>query len=135
MKNIFLLLLLCVTSVGYGQTQPYFEGSYQDLLTKSKSEKKAILLDFYTTWCEPCKKMDAETFTDSTLNTYLDKNYLVYKMDAENFDNMDVANKYKVKVYPTLIYLNSMGKQKGSSYGFLYPEELLANLKKAKKKK
>ena len=40
--------------------------NWENTLAKAKVENKIVFVDAYTTWCGPCKKMDAKTFPDNT---------------------------------------------------------------------
>ena len=44
---------------------------------------KLYFIDFYTSWCGYCKKMDRETFTDPTVAKILNKYYYPVKFNAE----------------------------------------------------
>ena len=48
--------------------------SHDDLylaLQKAKTEKKAVFLDFYTSWCMPCRMMDESIFSDWDVAEYM----------------------------------------------------------------
>ena len=47
-------------------------------------EGKLYFVDFYTSWCGYCKKMDRETFTDPTVAKILNQYYYPVKFDAES---------------------------------------------------
>ena len=55
----------------------------QASMTDSKGNTKLYFVDFYTSWCGWCKKMDRETFTDPTVALILNKYYIPVKFDAE----------------------------------------------------
>ncbi|MBZ0180774.1 MAG: DUF255 domain-containing protein [Melioribacteraceae bacterium] len=57
--------------------------SYNDGLNKAKNEKKILLIDFYTDWCGWCKKMDANTYTNKKVIDYLNKYFVVVKLNPE----------------------------------------------------
>lgn len=50
---------------------------------KTDIGQRIYFVDFYTTWCGYCKKMDRETFTDPTVAKILNKYYYPVKFDAE----------------------------------------------------
>lgn len=54
-----------------------------------------ILVDFYTTWCGPCKMI-------SPILEQL-KNIDVIKVDAE--EEAEIANKFKISAVPTLVLI------------------------------
>ena len=51
--------------------------------TDAKSNTKLYFVDFYTSWCGWCKKMDRETFTDPTVALILNRYYIPVKFNAE----------------------------------------------------
>ena len=51
--------------------------------SQAKIGEKLYFIDFYTSWCGYCKKMDRETFTDPTVAKILNKYYYPVKFDAE----------------------------------------------------
>ena len=55
----------------------------QDLEAAMANEPKPVLIDFYTSWCGWCKRMDKTTFIDSRLIAYLNDNYYCVKFDGE----------------------------------------------------
>lgn len=54
----------------------------------SDSIPKRIFIDFSTSWCGWCKKMDAETFANPTIAKYMNANYYCVKFDAESRDTV-----------------------------------------------
>ena len=54
--------------------------------SNAKIGSKMYFVDFYTSWCGYCKKMDRETFTDPTVAKLLNKYYYPVKFNAEGSD-------------------------------------------------
>lgn len=52
--------------------------------TETKSNAKLFFVDFYTSWCGWCKKMDKETFSNPTVALILNTYYIPVKFDAES---------------------------------------------------
>lgn len=66
------------------------------LLSKGKNDKKLIVIDFYATWCGPCK-MIAPAF-EQLCQIY--KNEAIFvKIDVDKAQ--EIAMKYKIKAMPT----------------------------------
>lgn len=55
----------------------------QDLEQAQAKEKRPVFIDFYTSWCGWCKRMDKTTFVDSRLIAYINENYYAIKFDGE----------------------------------------------------
>lgn len=51
-------------------------------IDNSKSHK-LYFVDFYTTWCGWCKKMDSDTFKDPTVAKIMNNYFIPIKFDAE----------------------------------------------------
>lgn len=115
-------------------------GEYSHDLEKAKKEAaktgKLILVDFYTTWCGPCKQMDKEVFQASDAKTIF-KDFIVVKQDCEK-EGTASSQRYKVTAYPTLHVINATGKTVLMTVGGLdkaMMKEFLAEAKKRATKK
>lgn len=104
------------------------------LLDRAKEEDKLVFVDFYTSWCTPCKMMDKDVFTDNKAATFMNANFINYKVDAENGNGVNLAGLYEVQVYPTLLLLDGDGNIMARSDRALYPTQLIAFGKKGLKK-
>ena len=62
-----------------------------------KKDPKPMLVDVYTDWCGWCKHMDATTFKDPQIVSYLNQNFYAVKYNAETKDSMIVNSKLYVK--------------------------------------
>jgi thioredoxin-related protein len=69
--------------------------TWEEVQELNKKEKRKILVDVYTEWCGWCKKMDANTFSNPALARYLNENFYLVKLNAEQKE----ALSYKDKEY------------------------------------
>jgi len=105
----------------------FFTGSYQDLLQEAKRLKKPIILDFSASWCEPCKKMDRDTYSDELTASIISLKYFAYKVDVDNIDGLEIGKKHKVTQFPTTLFLDYNAKVLGRLKGF-YPPNYFVKL-------
>ncbi len=103
----------------------FFQGTLAQAQAKAKAEKKLIFMDAYTVWCGPCKWMAANTFTDSEVAAYYNKNFINLKMDMEKGEGPGLARKYGVRAYPTLYFLNPDGTVAHQVMGGRGPDDFI----------
>ncbi len=101
------------------------------VLERAEKENKLVFLDFYTTWCTPCKLMDQDVFPDKGIGDFFNENFLSYKVDAEKGNGVNLAVVYNVSVYPTLFFLNEKGRVIESKQGAAYHTELMQMAQRA----
>ena len=88
-------------------------------LKKAEMEKKAVFIDFYTTWCMPCRMMDESVFSDWDVAEYMAENVVSVKVNAEKGRGVDLKNQFSVGAYPTFVFLapngTELSRKEGSS--------------------
>ncbi|WP_316796744.1 thioredoxin family protein [Pedobacter agri] len=115
MKRIFFIFLLVASSINYLNAATFstgivfFKGDWKGLLNEAKKQHKLIFLDFYTDWCAPCKRMDAEIFPDKNVGAVYNQLFVSYKVNAEKGNGIELAKKFSIKAYPTWIFLDETG--------------------------
>jgi thiol-disulfide isomerase/thioredoxin len=116
MKKYIPLLFLSVillTNKSFSQTKSitFEHGTFAELLATAKKANKMIYIDCYTVWCGPCKWMAKNVFTNDTVADFYNANFISAKIDMEKGEGLELAKKYDIRAYPTMLYLNSNGEQ------------------------
>ena len=93
-------------------------------------EKKMIFIDFYTTWCGPCKMMSSEVFTQDQVGEYFNRTFVNLKVDAEKGEGVELAKKYQVKAYPTFVVLRADGTEVYRTAGARPADEFVDKIRK-----
>ncbi len=127
-NSIFIGILLITSLESYAQVQ-FFNGNWKELLAEAKKKNKPIWVDFYAVWCGPCKMMTKNTFENKEVGDYSNANYIAYKIDAEKGEGPELADKYQINAYPTIVFLDPNGNHIKNSVGYKTPEQFLAELK------
>jgi thioredoxin-like negative regulator of GroEL len=90
-----------------------------------------MLVDFYATWCEPCKVFDADLESTASLAQAL-QGVAFTRLDAEREDSgLELAEKYDVHVFPSFILLDAEGEEIDRWAGYSTAEDFIATLKDA----
>jgi thiol:disulfide interchange protein DsbD len=103
--------------------KPYAENAVPANLNGSKG----MIIDFYADWCIPCKELDASTFRDPKVIS-ASKSFLTYKADMTKSLSPEVdslRNKYNIAGVPTVLIINSKGKEVNRITGFIDANEFL----------
>lgn len=79
---------------------------------------RKIFVDFFATWCGPCKKLAAEVFPLAEFKA-LSKKLVFCKIDVD--EQKSVAQAYKVTAMPTQMVLNADGSVVGTEIGYSNP--------------
>lgn len=80
-------------------------------INRAASEGKLVFMEFSASYCTPCRIMDEYTFTNPAVIGRMNSSYVPVKVDIQSFDGFDLKNQYKVTVLPTIIILDSKGRQ------------------------
>jgi len=111
-------VLLYVCGAGLAQGILFEHGDFASVCAKAKKENKLIFIDFYTSWCGPCKRMRETVFMQDNVGKYFNDNFVNYKIDAEKGEGKDIAAKYHIQYYPTYFFIDSKGAVFNKAIGF-----------------
>ncbi|MFM2392814.1 MAG: hypothetical protein RLZZ546_796 [Bacteroidota bacterium] len=115
MKLIFRLsisfLLLFSSILVSANSLPNIEkGGFEKAKMKAKLEGKMLFLDFYASWCSPCKWMDETTFKDQRVLDILKEKYVAIKVNIDDFEGFELKSKFDIRFLPTILIFSPDGK-------------------------
>ena len=105
--------------------------SFAKTLEQAKKENKLIFLDAFASWCGPCKLLDKNVFPKKEVGDYFNANFLNLHIDMEKGEGIEIAKKYSIYSYPTLLFINGDGKVVYKAAGYMSPQELISIAKEA----
>jgi protein disulfide-isomerase len=141
MKTLLsLLMLVALTSMASAAKEGWLD-DLEKAKAQAKAENKKILLDFTgSDWCGWCKKLDKEVFSQQAWKDYAAKHLVLVEVDfprgfqlpeATKKQNEELAKKFKIQGYPTIVITGASGNKKGE-LGYVEggPEAFIKELKK-----
>lgn len=99
--------------------------SWDEAVKLSKKTGKPILADFTgSDWCGWCIRLKKEVFDTAAFDKWAKQNVILLELDFPNSkpqsaalkkQNADLAKKYSIEGYPTILFLDAGGKVLGRS--------------------
>lgn len=117
MKKILFIVLFSFTSLfAFDHLNP------ENIDEKLKG--KNAVVDFYATWCPPCKVLAKNLIEFDKVKP---SNVIIYKVDIDQY--MNLAKKYNVRSLPTLVYIKD-GEVVAKEVGIKDVKALSENMKR-----
>lgn len=109
--------------------------NYEKGLELAKKEDKMLVIDFTTSWCGWCKRMERETFANQEVIEFFNENVVAVKVwgdsntktshEGETMSEKALTRTYGVRGFPTFWFLDSEGNRIGPSPGYKKTEQFL----------
>jgi thiol:disulfide interchange protein len=117
------LVLACQPAPSPSTEKPFVSLTFDAALAEAKRADKVVMIDFFTTWCGPCKKLDRVTWKDPEVVKWLGEHAVAMKVDAEK--NVELAKRFQVNAYPTMVFVDGGGKEVERLLGYYEPPAFL----------
>ena len=124
------LALVAVTTLSPGRAAAegiaFSEGRpFAEALRRARAEKKPLLVDTYAVWCGPCKQLDRMTFASPVVGEWARKNVIAVKIDAEKGEGRRISQRYVVRAFPTVLFIDPSGNEMDRISGVFGPEDFI----------
>jgi thioredoxin-related protein len=126
MRILLPVLGLIITSAFNLQAE--WTTDYKAALTQARTQNKLVLLNFTgSDWCPSCKLLDRQVFTQASFKDLADKTYILVTVDFPQKaplspdlqkQNNDLGDQFKIEGFPTLVVVDSSGKELGRQLGY-----------------
>ena len=96
----------------------FYDITLEEALEKAKAEGKHVLINFHTSTCVPCKKMEKEVFPTPECGEYINKHFVPIVIDGEDDGiGTEHAKYYQVFIFPSYLILSPDGFKEGEIIG------------------
>lgn len=107
--SVLAMLVLTNTTSATEIKVNFSNEKVNDAITRASAEGKLVFIDFYASWCTPCKWMDNTTFKDPKIVEALGKSFIPVKVNIDDSHGFEMKNKYEINYLPTILIMNSKG--------------------------
>jgi thiol-disulfide isomerase/thioredoxin len=130
MKRILLACSLAIFSFGVPHQDSLKKikwiTNYDQGIELARETKRPVLVDFWAVWCGPCQRMEEFVYPDSKLIQESER-FVCIKVDVDK--NRKTARAFKIKVIPTILFIDPWENLITGNEGFLDAEALLVCMK------
>jgi thiol-disulfide isomerase/thioredoxin len=128
MKTLFMAAWVCAAASSIFAA-PFSDQSFEAASKEAARTGKIVLVDFYTTWCGPCKLLDKNTWTDAAVIQLLEQKTVALRIDAEK--ETALSKRYKIEAYPSVLLIKPDGTEIDRLVGYREPKVFMADFNAA----
>jgi thioredoxin-related protein len=122
----FMSLFIAVAAVHAGGKD--WLTDYDAAVAKAKAENKILLVEFHgSDWCPPCIKLNNEVLSTDSFKSLANESLVLVNADfprktslpeAQQEHNDELARKFGVRYFPTVLLIDAEGKVLDKMVGF-----------------
>ncbi len=132
MKRALILLtvfaILGIAACLPDTSKTWFSGDLEAARAEAGTRDTMVMIEFYADWCNWCRRLDADTFSVPEVQRELAR-FVPMKMNGEK-GGAELAARFGIDSYPTLIFLDPNGKEMDRILGYLPPDRFLRRVRR-----
>ncbi|SFF42290.1 thioredoxin fold domain-containing protein [Thermoflexibacter ruber] len=128
-----LFLYLLISNKSLSQSKINFLNYEPDSIAyQAQKQGKSIFLYATLKGCMPCKVLEYQVFSDTTLANFVNQNMIAAKLNItdkfgkeEYLKCLDIAKSHHIRVYPTIVILDKNGKEVQRAFGIVTAQGII----------
>jgi len=129
----WVALMTLVAALGIGgcrqqATSVWFKGDLDAAVAAARQRNTLVMVEFFTDWCNWCRRLDTDTFRRAEVRRELEE-LVAVRFDAEK-DGAQLATRFDIDSFPTLVFLDPDGNEVDRILGYLPPDKFLHRVQK-----
>ena len=128
---IFIMLFASIISCNKASAEIKWEKDLASAMKKAKDKNLPIMIDVYTDWCTWCKELDKNTYSHKEVIDMAKKMVAVKLNPETSKEGAEVAQKYGVQGFPTILFINADGLILENIGGYVEGEKFVPYMKNA----
>ncbi len=124
--------LLWLTACHSGSSRiepPFVDLPFEQALERAGEQDKLVMIDFFATWCPPCKQLDKTTWKDAGVIAWLGEKTVPLKVDVDQ--HRDLAARFRIQSIPTMVFVDSEGDELARVVGYRDPRVFVSEAESA----
>lgn len=131
---ILIILFVSIVSCSNANAEIKWEKDLSVAMKKAKDKNLPIMIDVYTDWCTWCKELDKSTYTNKDVISIANKMVCIKLNPETSKEGSEIAKKYGVQGYPTILFINADGLILENVGGYVEADKFMPYMKNALEK-
>ncbi|WP_295157410.1 thioredoxin fold domain-containing protein [uncultured Brachyspira sp.] len=127
----FIIIFMSIISCNNANAEIKWEKDLASAMKKAKEKNLPIMIDVYTDWCTWCKELDKNTYSHKEVIDTAKKMVSVKLNPETSAEGAEIAKKYGVQGFPTILFINADGLVLENVGGYVEGDKFVPYMKNA----